>query len=268
MGKALDFEYDGLCLSDFDFIICQFDSKNSDTVSNGSHIKFNTSPILHGVKHLLTDTEYEECIETTFSICKNPCHTQSGDVEPISVDEISKLMRWLNRKDFHKFKIKQEGYEKLYFEGSFNVNSIKRNNDVIGLELKLTTNRPFALYEPITYKFALTSDNLIKKIQDISDEIGFIYPDVEIVCNADGNLTIHNSIEDRNMVIHNCKNGEVIKLNKPIITTSLDSHKIQNDFNFNFLRIANKFNNRMNILTFSIPCTVKLTYSPIRKVGI
>lgn len=266
--KALDFEYDGLRLSDFGFMICSFDSKNSDTVSNGSQIKFNTSPILHGAKHLLTNSEYDECIETTFAICKNPCTTESNDIEAISVDDMRDIMRWLNRKDFHKFKLLQDGYENIYFDGSFNVNNIIRNGDVVGFELNLKTNRPFALHEPITFNFEITSNNEKRKINDISDEIGFIYFDAEIICNADGDLIIHNDIEDRQLIIKNCKNGEIIKLNQPIITTSISSHKIQNDFNFNFLRIANTFNQRINCLTFSIPCSVKLTYTPIRKVGI
>lgn len=267
--KAIDFEYDGYRLSDFGYIICQFDSKSAETVSNGSQIKFNTTPILHGAKHLLTDTEYDECLETTFCICKNPCNSESGDVEIITLEESRQLTRWLNRKEFCEFRPIQGDFENIYVEGSFNINNIKRNGDIVGLELHLTTNRPFALHRPIKYDYILTPQNRTIKINDISDEIGYLYPDeVEITCAYDGNLIIHNSIENRDTVIKNCQATEVITLKQPIITTSLASHKIQNDFNFNFLRIANTFRERMNVLTFSMPCRVKIKYTPIRKVGL
>lgn len=265
--KALDFEYDGLLLSDFGFMICNFDDNSFDTVSNGSQISFNTTPILRGNKVLLTDTSYKDCLETTFSICKNPCKTSSHDLEPISQDEIRQIMRWLNRKDFHKFKIIEEGYENVFFEGSFNINKTMLNGEVIAFELNLTTNRPFALQEPVRFSFDIGA-NQEKVLSDKSDEIGFIYVEAEIVCKASGDLIVTNDIENRKTIIKNCTSGEILKLNSPIIETSISSHKVQNDFNYNFLRLANTLYERRNRLTFSLPCSVKITYTPIRKVGI
>ena len=54
----------------------------------------------------------------------------------------------------------------------------------------------------------------------------------------------------------------------PIISSSIPSHKIQNDFNYNFFRISNTEDKIVNDITFSIPCEVELTYSPIKKVGV
>ena len=103
--KAFNFEYDGLLLSDLGYVICSFGDKGLETISNGSKISFNTTPILNGNQYLLTHTNYEECLEIPFAICKDSCSTKSGDVEPIKADEVSQIMRWLNRKSFHKFKI-------------------------------------------------------------------------------------------------------------------------------------------------------------------
>ena len=266
--KAFDFEYDGLLLSDLGYVICNFGDKGLETISNGSKISFNTTPILNGNLHLLTHSQYDECLEITFSICKDSCKTVSGDVEPITVDEQSRLMRWLNRKDFHKFKLKQDGYENIYFEGSFNINRYELDGKVYGLELTFKSNRPFAVYEPITNEFEITDDNLTYTIEDISDEIGFIYADAEITCLADGKLVIENSVENRRTTVDNCVIDEVLTFKNPVITTSVSTHKIQNDFNYNFIRIANEWNNTTNVLTFSMPCRVKLTYSPIKKVGV
>ena len=267
---ATDFEYDGLLLSDLGFIICNFDSNGLETVSSGSVINFNTTPILYGSKQLLTHTNYDEYITSTFSICKNPCliDYNASQSKYITSEEESLIMRWLNRKGYYKFKLLEPNYENLFFEASFNVNRITLNGYVIGFELEMFTNRPFALQEPVTHSFTTTTDNEQVTLDDVSDEIGFSYVEATITCNKSGTLTIHNSIENRKTIIKNCTQGETIILKHPIISSSLSSHKIQNDFNFIFLRLANTFTNKKNILTFSIPCNVKLTYTPIRKVGI
>lgn len=266
--KALDFEYDGYFLSDFGFMICSFGDKGLETISNGSKISFNTTPIFNGSKSLLIQDKYDDNIETSFAICKNPCVTSSRDVEIITSQDESQIMRWLNRKRFKKFRVLQEGYEDIYFEGSFNVDKYILDGNVVGFELTFTSNRPYAIYEPIIYNFSIPTENSSYVINDISDEIGHIYAKVKITCKASGDLIIHNSIEDRNTVIKNCTENEVIELDNPIITTSLLSHKIQNCFNFNYVRIANTYENTLNKLTFSLPCEVELSYSPIKKVGV
>ena len=66
----------------------------------------------------------------------------------ISIDELRSLSKWLNRKEFHKFKILSDEYLDIYFEASFNISKIELNGKIYGLELTLKTNRPFALQEP------------------------------------------------------------------------------------------------------------------------
>lgn len=265
----IDFEYNGLRLSDFGFVLCDFSGPNGvQVLDNGSDIKFTTAPILKGNKFLLSDSKYEECLSATFQICKTPCSFSMEDIEEITVDEVTNISRWLCQKEYKKFILLKEGYEQIYFEGSFMLDRIQWREKTVGLELKLATNRPFALYEPLTKKLDFTASNQTLLFRDISDEIGFILPEITITCSAAGDLVIHNSIEDRETVITNCKAGEVITMNYPHISSSNPSHAIQNDFNYNFFRIANKWNDNLNKITTSIPCTIKFKYSPIRKVGI
>ena len=263
--KAYDFEFDGRKLSDYGFIICNFGEKGVDTISNGSHISFNTISSLNGNKHELVSAVYEDCLETTIQICKNSCFS---DVEEISSVEFRELTKWLNRKKFLKFKILNENYIDLYYEVSFNISRIEVNGVLYGLELEVTTNRPFALKEPTTIIINNTTEDGEYSLHDSSYEEGYIYPYTEITIAEDGDLNIHNDIENRNTFISNCIAGEVITLDYPVIQSSVSSHNIQNDFNWNFFRIANSFNNNRNDLTISIPCTIKLTYSPIVKVGL
>ena len=262
---AYDFEYSGYRLSDFGFVVCNFDSNNLQTVSNGAQITFNTIPTINGAKYELTSTSYENCLETTFQICKNPC---GSDHFEMSTDELRTLSRWLNRKGFYKFKVLSDEYLDVYFEASFNISRIEMNGKLYGLELELKTNRPFALQEPKVITIKNLISNGEKIIKDYSDVEGYIYPDTEIIINESGNLSIYNEIEDRTTFISNCVAGEVIKMKYPIIESSIASHKIQDDFNWNFFRIANTFKNNINKLKISLPCTIKATYSPIAKIGI
>lgn len=263
--KAYDFEYDNRNLSDYNMVICSFGDKGLDTISNGAKISFNTIPTLGGSKHELVSTQYEECLETTIQVCKFSCDT---DIEEITSTEFRELTRWLNRKSFKKFKLLSEEYIDLYYEAAINISRIEMDGKLFGLELEILTNRPFALKEPRT----ITIKNLVQdgkhSINDISHEEGYIYPYTEIAISEDGNLNIYNAIEDRNTYIANCVAGEIITMDYPVIQSSISSHNIQNDFNWDFFRVANTFENSRNDLTISIPCTIKVKYSPIVKVGL
>lgn len=424
--KAYDFMYDNKSLSEFGLIVCQFDQKGMDTISNGAKITFNTVPVFGGSRNHLTSTVYEDCLEATIQVCKYSC---SGGVKEITPVEFRELTKWLCRKKFLKFKPLSEDYIDLYFEASFNVSRIEMNGKIYGLELEVVTNRPFALKEPKTIiirntvesggmkriytwnkyiaiedaiistfvedelvigymsrygtnsgtwstveyadkiivvdgkitlvdpiKVNATIDNLrgviegkyvyssyigkflritpeaeftsytgtgnsttsvygvytlsVKDlkddyiedvtsedenaypvdgakdgyyyvyvgnhieqgkqsfINDASYEEGYIYPYTEITIVEDGDLNIYNAIENRNTYIANCVAGEVITMDYPVIKSSVSSHNIQNDFNWNFFRIANTYGNSRNDLTISIPCVMKVRYSPIVKVGL
>lgn len=264
--KSYDFEYDGLILSDMGYVICKFDSDGTQTISNGSQITFNTVSTLNGQKHELTDATYADCLRTTFQICKNPCGEQQLE---INTRDLRDLMCWLNRREFHKFKLLDDEYMDIYFEASFNVSMIEIGGRICGLELDVVTNRPFALHEPVLITIKNTENNGHKIINDISDEEGYIYPShMEIKILENGTLSIYNDLEDRTMELKNCIAGEKIILDYPIIYSSISSHKVQDDFNWNWFRIYNTFRNNHNNLTISIPCEIKIIYSPIVKVGI
>lgn len=321
--KAFDFSYDDKNLSDFGYILCSFGSKGLETVSDGCEIKFDTIPVLNGVKHNLISVSYEDCLETTLQICKHSC---SGGIQEISESEHRELTKWLGRKKFLKFKILDENHIDLYYEAAFSISKIEIDGKLFGFELEVKTNRPFALKEPRSINIVceegkevygwkkyqtdpeiimlgyVTStnkgaypqgkvdenDNIIEgahtdgyqyvavgqvykaSLNDTSYEEGYIYPEMEIMVKADGDLTIHNSMENRETYIANCKANEVITLNYPVIKSSLQSpsRNIQNDFNWTFFRVANTYNNSRNDLVISLPCSIKIKYSPIVKVGI
>lgn len=263
--KAFDFEFDNKRLSDFGFILCSFGSKGIDIVSDGAKVTFNTVSVQNGLKRELTSAVYEDCLETTLQVCKHSC---SGGVQEITATEHRELTRWLSRKRFLKLKILDEDHIDLYYEVLINVGKIELYGKLMGLELSVTTNRPFALKEPKIIMIKNTEQDGKHSIHDTSHEEGYIYPKTEIVVNADGNLNIHNAIEDRDTYIANVSTGEIIIMDYPVIQSSISSHNIQNDFNWNFFRVANTIENSRNDLTISLPCTIKVEYSPIVKVGL
>lgn len=267
--EIYDFTYDGISLRDMGYMICQFDSGGVQTVTNGSLITFHTTPVMNGASHALLSAGYEECLQATFQICKMP--SMHDDLE-ISLEDLRILMKWLNRKECHKLTLceidNELGYSNLYFEASFNISKIEFGARICGLELTMHTNRPYALQKPRTITIKTTKNNETKSFTSVSDEEGFIYPYMEIELASSGNLTIYNALEDRTMRIANCVAGEKITLDYPVIQSSLASHRIQDDFNWNFFRIAATCRNAKNNLTVSIPCQIKMTYSPIYKLAI
>ena len=69
----------------------------------------------------------------------------------------------------------------------------------------------------------------------------------------------------------NCVSGEKITLDcqNQIIQTDNASHtSLCKDFNYNFPRfVSNELENK-NVFTVSIPCSISITYSLIRKAGV
>lgn len=266
--KAIDFSYDDKKLSDYGMMICKFDSSGGvETVSDGSEITFNTISVLDGTNHRLISTTYDTCLESTFQICKYDC---SDGIQEITATLHRELTKWLNRKKFLKLKLLDEDNIDLYHEAIINISKIEIDGKLFGLELHIVTNRPFALKDPRMIVINNTKSNGTYSLNDTSYEEGYIYPRVEITINQSGNLEIYNAIENRTTYIGKCVAGEIITMDYPVIQSSLSSseHDLFNNFNWNFFRIANTYENSRNDLIISLPCNIKIEYSPIVKVGL
>lgn len=264
--KFYDFEYDGKTLTDLGYIICQFDAgSGTETISNGSNLTFNTVPADHHKKDYLVSSEYSESLTTTIQLCKND---YIYDDKEITDDEVRELTRWLNRRKFEPLRLINDKGEDFFTKASFNVSCIYIGDTIYGIELQVTTNLPFLLQSEREIKIDCSTSNSSFDIYDNSEEIGYINAKAVIKMKASGNLTITNSIENRQTYIANCTTGETITLDYPIISSSLNNHKIQNDFNWNFIRIANTYRENKNTLTVSLPCDIVITYSPIAKIGL
>lgn len=263
---ATDFEYDGECLSDYGFIVCDFNaSTDANIVSAGSQLNFNKVSKNQGKSFSLSSTQYKECISTTFDICKNP--DVYDDLE-ITDDEFRELFRWLNRREFLSFRVIEDEKEDRYYEASFNVSKVKIREKLYGLELNMETNKPFAYGKKKSFLLDFTSSNESKELYDFSDEVGCISPLIEITCITAGDHIISNSTTGCRTTIRNCSVGEIITIDNEnqIIKSSLRLDKdIANDFNYDFFKIENTYKNRANIISSQYPCKLQITYCPVIK---
>lgn len=270
---CIDFEYAEHKLSDFGCIICHINSGADGSVDNSNILSYNTLTSGNNKFDLLS-SEYNEPLTFTLEIAKNPC----GGSRFFTPAEISKIKAWLNRREFLKFSpiYDSEDYPKIYCNGSFNVSTIPYCGNIIGMELKFTSNAPYAYYEPITYSYTITTSNNKFKIYSMSDEVGYAYVNAKIKCSKAGDLQISNSkTETKITEIKNCISGEIITLNGKLkhISSNYQStnHKtLYNDFNYSFPVIVREHDeiNSENTFTVSLPCVIEITYSPICKLGV
>ncbi len=265
---ATNFLYDNEKLSDHGMVLCSFDSGGLETVSAGNSLTFGTVKTGASDKSYFGTAGYEEPLSATFQICK---YDYRYGNESISAEELTSLLRWLARRDgFHRFQLYQKGYEGVYFYGSFNdIKLLKLGGVLYGLELTLVTDSPYG-YENISFDLTARA-SVGSSVFCLSNETGYIYPKVfTCKCLEAGNLRLHNSVEDRVTEIKNCVKGEIISLdgNRKIIESSSVTHKLYNDFNYNFFRLGSRYDDNLNIITASLPCEIHIEYESIRKVGL
>ena len=272
---CINFEYAGEMLSDYGMMVCSFDGGGGiETVSSGADITFNQVKPSGSNRFNLYSSTYATALSATFQICKNPCRLKNQDEMELSLEEVSAIQRWLCRKDGYKrFKLDKEGYEYVYWNGTFSSKQIVLNDAVIGLELTLYTDAPFAFMDEVSTEYECSADasfNLWDNSDETTDLNNSIRPNMEITILSDGDFQLVNSMDNKIMKLNNCKSGEVITIDgkNQLITSSLLSRNLANDFNYFFPRIINTYEERCNTFTPNLDCKIKITYSPIRKVGI
>ena len=263
-----DFFYDNQYLSDYGFIIGYITSSNKGkSVAEGVKLTFNKMLKNSGKLHTLASVKYDTCYTTTFEICKNP-HIYKGKEMVISSDEFRDIMRWLNRREYLPFYFVPDSGDdtEKYYNASFNLQKIYVGKNLIGISLTMETDSPVGYGQTQTYRYTVTDQKKEFLLSDVSDEIGCIYPDLKIVIDRPGDLTISNTTFNTTTIIKNCKVDETITMKGDtlIIQTDSDEHKqtLTKDFNGEFLKIGNTIKSRQNRITFSLPCKVELTYTP------
>lgn len=276
---ATDFIYDNIQLSSKGYIVCDFDSPNGvNVIDVGSNITFNKIKRDGGRIYTLASATYDECVTTTFDICKNDYayDHKSKDwkyigTQTLTTREFREIVQWLNRREFLPFRIIDKNETVCWYNASFNVDKIVIGDKICGARLTMETDRPFGFANDYEDEHSFGSNGIPWKVNNVSDEIGYLYPTVNITCLTDGDLTIYNEMEKCQTIIKNCQSGEKITINgdTQTITTNKSNHKINNDFNWEFPRLGVKIIDgqvhRYNNIVVNKMCKIKIRYTPCVK---
>lgn len=266
---AVDFEFDGRKLSDFGCVLTTFSGLKDGAVPSGADVVFSTAKASGSDFWDLYATSYDTPFTATFSVCKDPCVGNNATISSFTPREVSAIQRWLVRRNkYCKFKLLEDGYEDVYWRGYFTSQQYMLGSSIVGFELTFTADAPYGYLEDVTLHYT-PSANTDFTIDSISDEEGYVYPDVVITLRAAGTLTLSNTRDEKIMSIKNCTSGEIITIDgsHQIITSSRAAHDLSLDFNFYFPRIFNTYEDTINIYRPSLACNIDVTYTPAIKAG-
>lgn len=263
-----DFIYDGLRLSDFGYTVVSFDGSRGGEVDTDSQLSYNHVSMMSGKRQPYITSTYDDPLKMEIQIGKNVCTAdKSESMFNISVEDMEFLKRWLVRPHPHKLSVVGDDYLGFYWMGSFNVTEHVFGDGRIGATLEFECDAPFGYKDDVVVYGDLNADETFR-YNCLSDEIGWIYPDITITVKEDGDLQIKNS-DGRVTEIKNCRANEVITIDKNLqISSSSASHKIADDFNYVFYRVNNSFNSVVNTLNTNLAISYEIRYSPYAKVVI
>lgn len=277
--NILDFTFNGKKLSDFECICCNFDSSSGTVeVSSGADVTLNQERSSGSNQFNLFSTSYDESFTLPLSICLNPC----GNYEnmEMSVEQARKIQKWLSLRN-KKFKIDIEGYENIYWVGTFTCKQVMLNDIIIGFNLTFTANTPYALQENESFNIEL-SDILESNIVFTSDVYGYIDADYTITLKEAGDFRLssyyYNPEErkyylDRTFKVANCIQEEVITIkgSNQLVSSSVVGRQLGKDCNFLLPRLINTYQTddeevRNKIVT-NLACSIQIDYNPVAMVS-
>lgn len=270
---AIDFEYANRRLSDFGCIVCHI---NTDAgvreIDIGCDITFTTVKNNQSSRHSITSSSYENVYTTTFEIMKYNCNN-TNDIYMTSL-EVRDLMKWLNRRGYHKFRMINEIADEsnVHYYGSFNAKEIIIGEKILGLTLTFTSNAPFGFADNVMLQFMLMNNGDTFELYGDSDDIGVIYPTIKVRSFNGGEIKITNQATGNYTLLSNFEVDETITIDgeHKLITTDNKSHEetLPNDFNYEYFEILIDEYNSENTYEVSAPCEITVLYSPVRKVGV
>ena len=263
-----DFIFDGQSLSGFGYMLSSFNGVNDENIEVSTLEYTDIKSPLSDVSHKVA-TSYPNNYTKTIQISKSMCANNEDFI--LTNDDVSTLTKWLCRKEYKLFKwVDDDDDDEIFYEVHCKVSKVLVFGICYGLEITIESNRPFGITREINYIRELQANEDFE-VTVYSDEEGYIYPNIEITLRQAGNLTITNQIENRNTVIKNCINNEVLTIKGSDIlqiTSNNPNHFLATDFNYKFPRLYNEYRNTVNTLSSNLPCSIKISYHGIRKVGL
>lgn len=261
-----DFLYDGRALSEFGYILLM---ENSEEQMDTSNMEIKNIKGARNDKSIGVGYQYGENLTATYLIMKDFCEFPDDELD-LTDDDVSELTRWLCRKQYKWFKFIDDedmGVADVWYQGYWTVKKEFVGDRVIGLQITLHTNAPYGYSRIVKHVHA---DNQFS-INIHTDEEGYIYPDVTITVQEDGDLEFTNVTEGRVTEIKNCVAGETITiLNADIqqIGSTNTAHDWIHEYNYKYPRFAVSYGNLSNDFNINLEAEIIFEYREIRKVGL
>lgn len=251
--NAMDFTFCGSNLSNFGYVIANFDSSSDDAASCGNIELITARPPLNS-KSIIHGITYGDPIKLTFQIIKFNFATCLCSDTPVTAEEYEKLMRWLVKPSYNYLNFDDGD---IYFNVALQVVPKKVGGNIYGFEITATNDSVYAYSEEHNDYYPAGSKTFI----DNSSVIGYIYPKLTFKANADGEISIETN-SDKRMVISNCSAGETFKVDceHSIIEGSLENHDLSSDFNFEFIRFRNTEETRVNTINIVNATITEMKY--------
>lgn len=216
-------------MSEFGFIVCEIGSGSGTKTVGGAEANITTAPIELGYRHAVTGSRFDKTLSATIQICKDPDRFDEDEMA-IRPEEFRTLSRWLGRRQFLWFHPIDEEEQTPWFRATFTVKRVDAGGRTIGVELGMSTDSPFGYGEEIEETYVFTPESMTKVITDKNDEVGIIWPAMDVVCQADGELRITNKMTDCVFRVKNCMSGEVISQSgdTKIISSGMQTENLLN----------------------------------------
>ena len=257
---AKGFTFAGKTSDEFGLIMCSFEgSEPSDT--SGGKIEFTKiDSSIQNRWYKTGNANYSEPLQFSFQIVKST-------FEPFDAYDYSSIARWLVRKDGYKdFMITRSDYDNIHFNVQMNIEPIEVAGNIVGITVNGITDSPFGYNQLITKTIDVNGSDTFSFV-DMSDEIGYIYPDIEIEVKDNCDVIITNTHENRTFSLKNCVANEIIKINGKLLQMTTNANRnLYDNTNYIYPRIANDYDNRKNIFKIQGNCIVTMRYREIRKV--
>lgn len=277
------FKYDGISSEVYNLVIGSFSGSDDGTQEMGN-VDITTVKAPHSNKFLKANATYNSPLVITFSLIKMNCNDWNDYI--FTQRDIGFISRWLARKDYKQLKFYQNGWENIHYNAIMKVNQHMVGGECVGFDITATCDAPWGYDQMQTTELDTVLDNKhYFRVHDDSDEIGEIYPKVEIIPKQNGTIEITNQFTGKTTKIRNCVAGEKITISNFAITSDQcrpddsgatydykGSHPtLYNDFNWVWPTIGNYFtpqnieDSRINEFDITGECNIKMYWESPRK---
>lgn len=272
-SNAMNMIFDGANLKNkYNLMVANISNDNVEYYKNHQSMDVKTDKTSNDdTFHIINKGFSSEQLEYTFQLF----HACGKEDEPFTRNEIEEINRLFVRdtNDYYKLQLIDEDFGNCYCwcTGTI-VEKIFVGGYVRGLQVTVKLANPYWYDFDVHSVTCNVTDGANMILNDTSGLPNHeIYPDVEIRFLTNGDFNMTNSMTGCNFGLKNCVAGEVVTIKGNIHAMSSNirtTSALFNGFTYDFPSIANRYDSRKNVFTFSgCNAIVTMKYRANRLVG-